>query len=99
MPVSPTDLHSPAAPDVDPASRTSVLEAAARHAREYLENVHTRPVAPPPEAVAALRELCGPLPSEPASPEAVINLLARFGSPATVANSGGRYFGFVNGGS
>ncbi|MGB7549229.1 MAG: pyridoxal-dependent decarboxylase, partial [Terracidiphilus sp.] len=31
-------------------------------------------------------------------PEAVLHLLDAYGSPATVANSGGRYFGFVNGG-
>ena len=55
-------------------------------------------VAPSPEAVAGLDELRGSLPLEPTSPEAVLDLLARFGSPATVANSGGRYFGFVNGG-
>lgn len=78
--------------------RTNVLEAAARHAREYLENVHARPVAPGLETLAALGELQGPLPIEPTSPEAVLELLARFGSPATIANSGGRYFGFVNGG-
>ncbi len=76
----------------------NVLEAAARHAREYIENVHRRPVAPPPEAVAALEQLRGPLPVEPASAETVLDLLARFGSPATIANGGGRYFGFVNGG-
>src|SRR4051794_10366829 len=80
------------------SSRTSVLGAAARHAEEYLRNVNERPVAPLPEAVAGLRELQGPLPSEPASPETVLELLARFGSPATIANSGGRFFGFVNGG-
>ena len=75
-----------------------MLQAAARHAREYLENVHARPVAPSPEAVAGLDELRGSLPLEPTSPETVLDLLARFGSPATVANGGGRYFGFVNGG-
>ncbi len=75
-----------------------MLEAAARHAREYLQSVDQRPVAPPPEAVAALDNLRGPLPTEPASPEAVLDQLARFGSPATIANSGGRFFGFVNGG-
>jgi len=79
-------------------SRTSVLKEAARHAQEYLDTVHARPVAPPPEAVAALTELQGPLPSGPTSPEEVLDLLARIGSPGTVANSGGRFFGFVNGG-
>jgi len=75
-----------------------VLKAAAEHAQEYLRNVNAQPVAPPPDAVAALKELAGPLPSEPTNPEDVLELLARFGSPATVANSGGRFFGFVNGG-
>ncbi|HEY2146119.1 MAG TPA: pyridoxal-dependent decarboxylase, partial [Steroidobacteraceae bacterium] len=65
---------------------------------QYLENVHAQPVAPPPEAVAALRELRGPVPDDPACAEVVLDLLTRFGSPATVANSGGRFFGFVNGG-
>ena len=97
MPVSSSDLHSSTAPDRT-SSRTNVLEAAARHAREYIESVHQRLVAPPQEAVAALEQLCGPLPVEQASPETVLDLLARFGSPATIANSSGRYFGFVNGG-
>src|SRR5205814_4783289 len=61
-------------------------------------NIHARRLTPSPESVAGLDELRRPLPLEPTSPEAVHDLLARFGSPATVANSGGRYFGFVNGG-
>ena len=39
-----------------------------------------------------------PSPTHPASPEAVIELLDRVGSPATVATAGGRFFGFVHGG-
>ena len=96
MPHSSSEIKSITAPDS--AGRTYLLKAAARHAQEYLENVHARPVAPSREAVAGLDELRGSLPLEPASPETVLDLLARFGSPATVANSGGRYFGFVNGG-
>jgi glutamate/tyrosine decarboxylase-like PLP-dependent enzyme len=66
---------------------------------EYLETLPSRPVAPKPEAVAALRELRAPLPEDGACADVVLELLHRFGSPATVANSGGRFFGFVNGGS
>ena len=66
---------------------------------DYLEEVDARPVAPSSEAVAKLSALRGPLPPGPTSPEAVLHLLHEFGSPATVANSGGRYFGFVNGGT
>jgi glutamate/tyrosine decarboxylase-like PLP-dependent enzyme len=75
-----------------------LLKHAARDAMDYLEGVDARPVAPPPEAVTALSALRGPLPPGPTSPEAVLHLLHEFGSPATVANAGGRYFGFVNGG-
>jgi glutamate/tyrosine decarboxylase-like PLP-dependent enzyme len=96
MPVESSDVHSFISADLP--SRTGVLNEAAHHAQEYLDSVHARPVAPPPEAVEALRELQGPLPSGPTRPEEVLDLLARFGSPATVANSGGRFFGFVNGG-
>jgi glutamate/tyrosine decarboxylase-like PLP-dependent enzyme len=95
MPVESSDLHSS---ESIASSWTSVLKAAAEHAREYLRNVNARSVAPPADAIAALKELTGPLPSGPANPEEVLELLARFGSPATVANSGGRFFGFVNGG-
>ena len=51
-----------AAHDSRSSARTKVLESAARDAINYLENVDARPVAPLPEAVAALNELRGPLP-------------------------------------
>jgi glutamate/tyrosine decarboxylase-like PLP-dependent enzyme len=78
--------------------RIAALQTAVRSAVEYLDTLPARPVAPRPEAVAALRELRGPLPDDPACPEVVLDLLSRFGSPATTAISGGRYFGFVIGG-
>jgi len=79
-------------------ARTALLKRAARDAMDYLEAVDARTVAPSPEAVAKLSALRGPLPPGPTSAEAVLHLLNEFGSPATVANGGGRYFGFVNGG-
>jgi glutamate/tyrosine decarboxylase-like PLP-dependent enzyme len=86
----PAELLSPA--------RTGALEIAARDAIEYLETVNTRPVAPSPEAVTGLRALRGQLPEKSESPEDVLEVLHRSGSPATCAISGGRYFGFVIGG-
>ena len=80
------------------SARTALLKHAARDAVDYLEGVNARPVAPRPEDVAALSALRGPLPPGPTSAEAVLHLLTNFGSPATVANGSGRYFGFVNGG-
>lgn len=97
MPAATRPAVAPHSPQT--ASRISVLDQAARAAREYLEGVDARTVAPAPEAVEALAGLCGPLPASPADPEEIVRLLHTLGSPATVANSGGRYFGFVNGGS
>jgi glutamate/tyrosine decarboxylase-like PLP-dependent enzyme len=71
----------------------------ARRATRYLEGLLTRGVAPAPAAVERLPELGGPLPQGPTDPTAVIALLDEIASPATVVNAGGRYFGFVNGGT
>jgi glutamate/tyrosine decarboxylase-like PLP-dependent enzyme len=80
------------------AGRTQLLEQAKTAAADYLARVTDRPIAPSAEAVAALDQLAGPVPEQPTDPAAVLALLHNYGSPATVANSGGRYFGFVNGG-
>jgi glutamate/tyrosine decarboxylase-like PLP-dependent enzyme len=79
-------------------ARGALLKRAARNATDYLEGIGTRRVAPAPETVAKLSALTGPLPPGPTSAETVLHLLNEYGSPATVANGGGRYFGFVNGG-
>jgi glutamate/tyrosine decarboxylase-like PLP-dependent enzyme len=47
------------------------------------------------DCLAALDEV---LPEGPTAPDAVIDLLDRIGSPATMATAGGRFFGFVHGG-
>jgi len=94
-PPHPPHLSLPAASLIE--SRTALLKRAARDAMDYLEGVDARPVAPSPEAVAALSVLRGPLPPGPTSPEAVLHLLHEYGSPATVAKTNGRFFGFVTG--
>jgi glutamate/tyrosine decarboxylase-like PLP-dependent enzyme len=76
-----------------------LLTHAAGHATRYLEHLDARGVAPCEEAVARLAELYEPLPGAPTPPETVLDLLDRLGSPATVATAGGRFFGFVIGGS
>lgn len=76
-----------------------LLQDAAERASQYLEHVNARPVAPRPEALAQLETLGGPLPDAPCEPARVLGMLDQFGSPATVATAGGRYFGFVIGGS
>jgi glutamate/tyrosine decarboxylase-like PLP-dependent enzyme len=79
-------------------SQTDLLEDAARRAREYLRTSTTRRIAPPTADVDALRAIEEPFPDAPSAPEEVLAILDRVGSPATVATTGGRFYGFVNGG-
>ena len=76
-----------------------LLREVAKRASRYLVGLDGRDVAPPDEALKRLEELGGPLPDGPASPSEVLALLDEVGSPATVSTAGGRYFGFVTGGS
>src|SRR5260221_929300 len=81
-----------------PSMRGDVLNLAAVSAHRYVHDVCERRVAPSEAAVSALAELWEPFPSSPSDPGEVITRLDRIGSAATVAMTGGRYFGFVNGG-
>jgi glutamate/tyrosine decarboxylase-like PLP-dependent enzyme len=82
-----------------PSPTATLLADAARRAAAYLDGLDGRPVAPSPEAVAALAGLEGPLPEAPAEPAAVLAELDRRISPATMAMAGPRFFGFVIGGA
>jgi glutamate/tyrosine decarboxylase-like PLP-dependent enzyme len=77
----------------------SLLADAWRRSSAYLEGLDARPVAPRPEAVAALRWLDEPLPAFSSDPAATLALLDEVVSPATMAMAGPRFFGFVIGGS
>jgi len=76
-----------------------LLTETADRAARYLAGLADRNVAPLPEYVTGLKALAGPLPQGPADPAEVLALLDDIGSPATVATAGGRYFGFVIGGT
>jgi glutamate/tyrosine decarboxylase-like PLP-dependent enzyme len=76
-----------------------LLDDASKRASQYLAGLDSRTVEPTRGAVEALEALRHPLPDEPRSPSQVLRLLDEVGSPATVANAGRRYFGFVTGGS
>ncbi|MHB8898652.1 MAG: pyridoxal phosphate-dependent decarboxylase family protein [Thermoguttaceae bacterium] len=76
-----------------------LLRDAAERACRYLEGLSERPVAPRDEAIALLRKFDEPLPESPTSPQSVLEMLDRIGSPATTAMAGSRFFGFVVGGS
>ncbi|MEN6533447.1 MAG: pyridoxal-dependent decarboxylase [Bryobacteraceae bacterium] len=76
-----------------------LLHHAAVRAIQYLQTIRERRVGPSEEAANRLAELDGPFPENPCSPEDVIEILDRAGSPATMGTAGGRFFGFVHGGS
>lgn len=76
-----------------------LLEFAARQGIHHLESQPGRHPFPGPSAIEQLDRLSFPLPDTPTAPEEVIRLLDEAGSPAAVGNTGGRYFGFVIGGS
>lgn len=75
-----------------------LAETSARAVR-YIRELDQRPVAPSAKDIGRLKALAGPLPEDPTDPAEVLALLDDVGSPATVATTGGRYFGFVIGGT
>jgi glutamate/tyrosine decarboxylase-like PLP-dependent enzyme len=78
---------------------SDLFDDAARRARRYLASLDSRRVAPTDEAVAALARFDVPFPERASSAAEVLAELDEFGSPATMATAGGRFFGFVIGGS
>lgn len=80
-------------------SSKALFEQAKGYAYQYLDALEGGRVYPDADAVRGLEALGGPLPEGPGDPAAILKLLHEVGSKATVAQSGARYFGFVNGGN
>lgn len=78
---------------------SELLQTVTDHANRYLSHIRNRRVSPVPEALDRLGLLDGPLPEGPTDPKLVVRLLDEIGGPATMASAGGRFFGFVVGGS
>lgn len=76
----------------------TLLQQAHGYAQAYMDTVQERGVFPLPEAIEGLEAFDEDLADLPADPHALLRLLHEKGSPATLAQTGGRYFGFVNGG-
>jgi len=77
----------------------TIFEAARGAAFAYADAALERRVFPSAAALDDLRGFSEPLPESPGDALEVLQLLDRLGSPATVAQTGGRYFGLVNGGA
>jgi glutamate/tyrosine decarboxylase-like PLP-dependent enzyme len=77
----------------------TLFEQAKSYAYAYMDDIHRLRVFPDHETIEKLTAFDEPLPQHPRSATEILKLLDEYGSPATVAQTGGRYFGFVNGGA
>lgn len=75
----------------------AIFKQTQQYAFEYLDNIFERNVYPSDEALSNLSQFDAELPTNSTPANQVLEHLNRFGSPATNATLGGRYFGFVNG--
>jgi len=75
-----------------------LFEKAKEYAYEYLDNIKDMEVFPCQDSLSMLDKFSEPMPASPGIPQEIIKLLHEVGSKATVAQTGGKYFGFVNGG-
>ncbi|HEV2881588.1 MAG TPA: aminotransferase class V-fold PLP-dependent enzyme [Pyrinomonadaceae bacterium] len=76
-----------------------LLREVAERAVRYHAKLNARGVAPSSEAIDELMRFREQFPQKPSDPQIVLALLDEIGSPATMASAGGRFFGFVTGGS
>jgi glutamate/tyrosine decarboxylase-like PLP-dependent enzyme len=83
----------------DRAEYTAALDAAARHARCWLDSVPTRPVPPRADPEAMLAALGGELPDKPGDPAEVVDALAAAMDAGLMDIASGRFYGWVMGGT
>lgn len=76
-----------------------LLEEAARRGIDYRLQSPSRSVAPTDEAIANIQRFIEPLPEDGVADLDVLAELDEIGTPAAVAMTGPRFFGFVIGGS
>lgn len=75
-----------------------IFQQAQGYAFDYADSACGRNVFPTDEAIQNLDEFAEDMPCETGNASDILAQLYHYGSPATVAQIGGRYFGFVNGG-
>ena len=76
-----------------------IFEQAKRFAFQYSDQIPEMDVFPSEENLQNMDHFDHALQSQSVSAESVIEQLNTYGSPATIAQTGGRYFGFVDGGA
>ena len=75
----------------------SIFELAKKYAYECIDAIEEKDVFPQDDALSLLDHFDQPFNVNPTNAEEIIDQLHLYGSPATTAQIGGRYFGFVNG--
>lgn len=80
-------------------SGKAIFEEARTYAYDYMDSVRSRNVYPTKDAIKGLEVFDETLPEFSSNPSEVLRMLHTYGSPATVAQTAGRYYGFVNGGA
>src|SRR5438094_7645463 len=75
-----------------------LVDKAPEVVREYNDSPEERPVFPGEKTLRAMPALVASLPENPSDPFLILDQLQEIGAPAVVTQTGGRYFGFVNGG-
>src|SRR6185295_20146341 len=76
-----------------------LLQDVASRATRYLDDVQQRRVSPSPDALREMQRFAVELQDDSIDAAKVLAELDTLGSPATIACTGGRYFGFVTGGA
>ena len=78
--------------------REGLLAQVTKRANRYINEMQTRRVSPSAEDIANLKHLDVPLQDPSIDPATVLAELDDIAATATVASTGGRFFGFVIGG-
>lgn len=83
----------------DHLSDKSLFEEAKKYAYEYIDTIDEKRVFPSNEAIENLDKFNEPIPESPSNASDILKMLHTYGSSAAIPQTGGRYFGFVNGGA
>ena len=75
-----------------------LFDKAKSYAMAYVENAFERNVFPSEQALIDLSKFEEDIPEQAGNAEQILDLINRYGSPATISQIGGRYYGLVNGG-
>lgn len=78
-------------------AQKDIFRQAQKYAFEYADNVPGRNVYPMPEAIANLDKFVEEFPESVGNAAQILEMLNQYGTPASVVQTGGRYFGFVSG--